>query len=128
MADDDLTLRVRSALTVPDVTEKKMFGGVCFMIDGHMALAASKRGLLVRTGKAGYAAALKKPGARPMLRSGTPVDGYIHVGPEGTANARSLKGWIDVALAEVKTLPQKAPKAASARAAKAGRSARRDSG
>jgi TfoX/Sxy family transcriptional regulator of competence genes len=117
MDDSDLAGRVRALLTGPHVTEKKMFGGICFLFDGNMMLGASKRGLLVRVGKEGNDAALRKPATRPMEQGGRLVAGYIYVGDEGTRRDADLKAWIDLARAHVATVPPKA------KATPAGRSA-----
>jgi TfoX/Sxy family transcriptional regulator of competence genes len=122
MDDDPMLERIRAALAGLPYREQKMFGGVCFMVGGNMAVGTSKRGLLVRVGKNGNAAALARPHARPMEMGGRTMDGYVFVAAEGTANARSLKSWIDMALAHVATLPPKdgkvAPKARSRKVAK----------
>ena len=114
--------RIRAALAGLPYREQKMFGGVCFLVDGNMVVGTSKHGLLVRVGKDGNAAALARPHARPMEMNGRTMDGYVFVSAEGTANARSLKAWIDTALAHVATLPPKgdrpAAKARSRRVAK----------
>ena len=105
--DEALAARMRSALAgAGSLREVKMFGGVCFMLNGNMVAGASGRGLLVRVGKDRHTDALKRPGAKPMEMSGRPMEGYIVVDPppkEGPA----LKEWLDLAVAFVKTLPPK---------------------
>ena len=90
-----------------------MFGGICFMLNSNMALGASPNGLLVRVGKAGNDAALKRPGARPMIQRGKPMAGYLYVDENGTRRDRGLGTWIDIALTHVATLPAKTKPAAS---------------
>jgi TfoX/Sxy family transcriptional regulator of competence genes len=107
MSDGDLAERIRAVLSGPHVTEKKMFGGICFLYDGHMMVAASKRGLLVRVGRAAYADALKQPATRPMEQNGRKFPGYIHVAEDGTRRDADLRRWIDAARAEIATLPPK---------------------
>lgn len=82
------------------------------MIDGNMLIGTSKRGLLVRVGKEGHAAAAARPHARPMEMGGRMMQGYVRVAPEGTATAADLAGWLDRALAFVGTLPAKPAKVA----------------
>ena len=114
----DLVERVR-AIAGKRFTEQTMFGGICFMLNGNMALGASPRGLLVRVGKDGHAAAMKRPGTRPMIQRGRPMEGYLYVDAEGTKRDGDLKGWIDTAIAHVATLPaKKKAKPATVRARK----------
>lgn len=107
IAPDPMVDRLRAALGPRQVTEQKMFGGTCFMLNGNMLIGTSKRGLLVRVGKEGHAAAAARPHARPMEMGGRSMEGYVHVAPEGTATEADLRGWLDVALAFVETLPPK---------------------
>jgi TfoX/Sxy family transcriptional regulator of competence genes len=108
MGNTALEARIRRALTGLPVSEKKMFGGVCFLFNGNMLVGTGSGDLLVRVGKAGNDAALAKPHTRPMVQRGRPMAGYVYVGEEGTADARSLKAWLDYAVTHVKTLPPKA--------------------
>ncbi|RWA73264.1 hypothetical protein EN836_21775 [Mesorhizobium sp. M1C.F.Ca.ET.193.01.1.1] len=112
---DPMVERLRAALGRRAFTEQKMFGGTCFMLNGNMLIGTSKRGLLVRVGKEGHAAAAARPHARPMEMGGRSMEGYVHVAPEGTASEADLAGWLDRALAFVETLP---PKVKSAKVAK----------
>ncbi|MER9444135.1 TfoX/Sxy family protein [Mesorhizobium sp. M0045] len=107
IAPDPMVDRLRAALGPRQVTEQKMFGGTCFMLNGNMLIGTSKRGLLVRVGKEGHAAAAARPYARPMEMGGRSMEGYVHVAPEGTATEADLRGWLDLALAFVETLPPK---------------------
>lgn len=116
MAKADLADRVRAALAVP-VTEQAMFGGVCFMLNGNMLVGASPRGLLVRVGKEGNEAALARPHARLMEQGGRSMPGYIVVASEGVASDKDLRGWLDLAVGHVKTLPAKKRDAPPARKA-----------
>ncbi|MCX5477383.1 TfoX/Sxy family protein [Kaistia geumhonensis] len=89
-------------------SEQKMFGGICFMIDGNMAVGASPaRGLLLRVGKDAYGAALAQPGTRPMEMRGRPLEGYVYVDPARLTPAE-LKDWVALAADFVRTLPPKA--------------------
>lgn len=115
MAGEDLTERVRRALEGEKIAEQRMFGGVCFMLAGNMLVGASPRGLMVRTGKAAYEAALARPHAEPMRQSTRVMPGYVVVGPEGLARDKDLRAWLAVALDFVRTLPPKEKAAPAAR-------------
>jgi hypothetical protein len=114
-APDPMVERLRAALGQRTFTEQKMFGGTCFMLNGNMLIGTSKRGLLVRVGKAAHAEAALRPHARPMEMGGRSMEGYVHVAPQGTATDADLAGWLDRALAFVETLP---PKSKPAKVAK----------
>jgi TfoX/Sxy family transcriptional regulator of competence genes len=104
----DLAKNVREALRgTRNLREVKMFGGVGFMLNDNMTVAASKRGLLVRVGKEGQADALKRPGSRPMVMKGRTMAGYIYVDPPHLT-AESVRDWVQIAAAFVRTLPAKA--------------------
>jgi hypothetical protein len=120
MADDPLLDRVRAALAPRPFTEQKMFGGTCFLLNGNMVAAASPRGLLLRVGKEAYAAALRRPHARPMEMRGRPMEGYLYVAPAGTARDEDLGAWLALALGYVETLPAKAASAGRSRARRKG--------
>jgi TfoX/Sxy family transcriptional regulator of competence genes len=107
-AVDPILERLRAALAGRQFTEQKMFGGTCFLISGNMLVGASKRGLLVRVGKAAHTEAAGRPHARPMEMRGRVMEGYVHVAPAGTASVADLRSWLDLALAFVDTLPAKA--------------------
>ena len=82
-----------------------MFGGIGFMLNGHLLVGASKRGLLLRVGKDRQSQALAKPGTRQMEMRGRAMDGYVYVdlpiGPD------AVRGWVEMATAFVRTLPPK---------------------
>jgi TfoX/Sxy family transcriptional regulator of competence genes len=119
MADrDDLIDRVRAILAERAPAERKMFGGVCFMINGNMVAGTFKGDLLVRVGKDGHAAALQRPHTRPMEQAGRVAAGYVIVAAEGVARDRELKRWLDTAIAHVETLPAKEKSAPRPRAGK----------
>jgi TfoX/Sxy family transcriptional regulator of competence genes len=108
--DEDLAERMRVALAgTGAVREVRMFGGLCFMLNGNMVAGTSKRGLLVRVGKEQQSDALSRPGAKRMEMTGRPMEGYVFVDPPPTDD-RSLQDWLALAVAFVKTLPPKPPK------------------
>ena len=110
--------RLRSLLTKHGVTDKRMFGGTCFMIDGNMLIGTMKDGLIVRVGKNAHASAIKQPGARTFDMTGRPMEGFVTVEGKAMADDAALKVWVDLALAFVKTLPPKAAKLAKSKKAK----------
>lgn len=108
--DEGLAQRVREQLQgAPDVSEKRMFGGLCFMLGGHMLLGVSPDGLMVRVGLQAHAAALRRPGARPMDFTGRPMRGYVFVDPAAIAADGDLAYWVGLARSFVATLPPKPP-------------------
>ncbi|UJR86158.1 TfoX/Sxy family protein [Sandaracinus amylolyticus] len=112
--DEELAGHVRAALAdASQVREVKMFGGLGFMLKGHMIAASSDRGLLVRVGEPGEAEALAKPGAEPMVMNGRTMRGFVRVA--GTLDARSVESWLRLARAFVETLPAKESGARSER-------------
>ena len=112
--DPDLVARIRAHLHGPDFTEQRMFGGTCFMMNGNMVAGTLRGELLVRVGKEGSDAALKRPHAHPM-EMGRPAPGYIMVRADGTRRDRDLKSWLDMAMTHVATLPAKEKKKAAAK-------------
>ena len=108
--DENLTERIRVALAGSGaVREVKMFGGLCFMLNGNMVAGTSKRGLLVRVGKDQQSNALARPGAKRMEMTGRPMEGYVFVDPP-PPDEQALRDWLNLAVAFVKTLPPKFPK------------------
>jgi hypothetical protein len=98
---------LRQAIGADGRSEQAMFGGICFMIDGNMAVGASPaRGLLLRVGREAYGAALARPGTRPMEMRGRPMEGYLYVDPAALTPAE-LEDWVALATAFVRTLPPK---------------------
>jgi TfoX/Sxy family transcriptional regulator of competence genes len=106
--DARLAERVREALAAyPGVEERKMFGGLSFLLQGHMCCGVVRDDLVIRTGPAGQAAALARPHAREMDFTGKPLKGFVYVGSEGVASDPDLQSWIDGAVRFVRTLPAK---------------------
>jgi TfoX/Sxy family transcriptional regulator of competence genes len=101
-------LRERLAELDAEVTEKRMFGGLAFMVDGNLALAASRRGgILVRTDPAEAAETATLPGVEPMETAGHPMPGWFFVEADALGSEAELTAWTDRALAFVATLPPK---------------------
>jgi TfoX/Sxy family transcriptional regulator of competence genes len=107
--DEHLANRVREALAEEDaITEKKMFGGLAFLLDGRMSVSASRTGgLLVRIDPADTAAALARPHVARMQMGGRTMDGWILVAPEGLRTTRDLVAWVKRGVSFAKTLPPK---------------------
>lgn len=108
--NDELAATVRVALKGKrGVREIKMFGGIGFMLNNNLLVAASRRGLLVRVGKEGYGEALLKSDAQPMVMRGRTMEGYIRVAGK-RLEERAVASWVELAVAFVKTLPPKISK------------------
>lgn len=102
--DARLADRIRKALSKHrGVTEKPMFGGLCFLVDGKMVCGLTDDDLMLRLGP-GDAAALKRPHVRPMDFTGRPLKGYVYVGREGLARDAALSKWVTEAVAFVRTV------------------------
>lgn len=106
--DEKLAARVRRRLAdVPGFSEKRMFGGLCFLLDGHMCCGINGRDLMLRVRPEGYEAALARPGARPMDFTGRPLRGMVYVSADALRSARTLTRWLDESVAFVRSLPPK---------------------
>ncbi|MBS1860474.1 MAG: TfoX/Sxy family protein [Actinobacteria bacterium] len=108
--DERLADEIRERLAGVDgeVEEKRMFGGLGFMVDGNLAVAASRRGgLLVRTDPEDAEEVLALSGAEPMEMRGRKMPGWVFVAPDALAGEAELDAWVDRALAFVATLPAK---------------------
>ena len=104
--DEKLAGRVRAELAAEDgVSEKKMFGGLCFLHQGRMFAGLAGDDLMVRVGPARYGEALARPHARPMDFTGKPFVGYVFVAPAGCRTQAALAKWVVWALEHVRTLP-----------------------
>ena len=87
------------------VVEKRMFGGVAFMVNGHMCCGVTGDRLMVRVGSERYESALARPDARPMDFTGTPMTGFVYVDAPAVADEPALAAWIRDGLEFVATLP-----------------------
>jgi TfoX/Sxy family transcriptional regulator of competence genes len=103
----ELAARVRSVLSRRRaITEKRMFGGICFLLREHMLCGTAKRGFMFRVGKAQHASALKRRGATPVVLNGREFEGFVWVDP-AACDARALRRWIVLAADYVSALPRK---------------------
>ena len=118
--DEAAAGRVRKLLAGrSDVVEKKMMGGLCFMIGGHMCCVVSHRGgLMVRVGPEAYQTMLREPHAASVEMRGRPMTGFLHVSPEGYETAAGLKKWVTRGVDFVATLPKRAAARGKRKAAK----------
>jgi len=89
------------------IMEKKMFGGLCFLVNGNMACGVERNNLVVRVGPADYDAALKEPHARPMDFTGRPLRGFVYVTEPGYKTASRLEKWIGRGVRFARSLPAK---------------------
>jgi TfoX/Sxy family transcriptional regulator of competence genes len=107
--DEDLANRIRE-LTAgdPDVTEKRMFGGLAFLVGGNMAVAASGQGgLMVRVDPEDTEALLGRPHAHPFEMRGRAMQGWLRVDVEGLQTDRELEAWVTRGVAYARSLPAK---------------------
>jgi TfoX/Sxy family transcriptional regulator of competence genes len=106
--DETLAKRVRAVLRGTDsLIERKMFGGLAFMVHGHMCCGIVGKDLVVRTGPDEYQAALAQPHARPMNFTGRAMRGFVFVDPLGCGSTPQLKAWVQRGLRFVLSLPPK---------------------
>jgi hypothetical protein len=106
--DATLAARMRALLTRrKNIGEKKMFGGVGFLLNGNMLVGVWKDSMIVRLGLNAYDDALLTPHVREFDITGKPMRGWVMVEPEGIADDAQLKDWIDQATTFVKSLPKK---------------------
>ena len=93
--DERLAQKVRLELAAQEgVSEKRMFGGLAFMVHGNMALAVDKDRLMVRVGRNRHEASLKRPHAGRMDMTGRPMKGFVVVQPDGLDNKEGLEDWV----------------------------------
>ena len=115
--DEDLANRIRELIGAePDVTERRMFGGLAFLVGGHMAVAASGQGGLMVRVDPGRPTRCGQAAAGPFEMRGRAMDGWLRVDAEGVRTKRQLEPWVEarrrlraLAAAEVKTLVEHAP-------------------
>ncbi|MGH2895285.1 MAG: TfoX/Sxy family protein [Solirubrobacteraceae bacterium] len=107
--DEDLANRIRELMAgEPGVVEQKMFGGLAFLIGGHMSVSASGRGgLLLRVEPDETESLLARPHAGPFEMRGKTMDGWLRVAPEGLRTKRQLEPWVRRGVAYARSLPPK---------------------
>ncbi len=106
--DEGLAERIRLVVDDrPGVTEKKMFGGLAFMLHDYMFCGVTNDELMARVGPDNYRSALSKPHVREMDFTGRPMKGYVFVEPAGVESDADLQYWVDLCAEFVLTLPPK---------------------
>jgi TfoX/Sxy family transcriptional regulator of competence genes len=107
-SSESLAGRIRDALARrQNIEEKKMFGGVGFLLNGNMLVGVWKSSLVVRIGPDGYEEALSDSHVREFDITGKPMKGWVLVEPDGIDDDDPLRNWIELAVSFVKTLPKK---------------------
>jgi TfoX/Sxy family transcriptional regulator of competence genes len=106
--DEELANRVRAALAPrAGLSERKMFGGIAFMLGGNMAVGVIGEELMVRLDPTDAERALGEAHVRPMDFTGRPMKGMVFVGPEATATEEGLGEWVDAGADFASSLPPK---------------------
>lgn len=107
--DEALADRIRTRVgDDPAVTEKRMFGGLAFLVGGHMAVAAGSEGaLMVRCAAADTERLLTEPGAKPMVMRGRDLKGWLEIEAPVLQDETTLSDWVDLGVAYARTLPPK---------------------
>lgn len=106
--DETLAGRIRDAVGQQSgIVEKRMFGGVGFLLNGNMLVGVWQDSLIARVGEQASRTALKKPHVGPMDITGKPMKGWLMIQPDGIEQDRQLQSWIDLATQFVGTLPPK---------------------
>jgi len=105
--DENLAERIRRVLPrSAHIAEKKMFGGIAFLLDGKMFIGITHKDLMVRVGPDAYEAALVRRHVRPMDFTGRPLTGYVYVNIAGARTDDAVADWAEQAMRFVRTLPK----------------------
>ena len=107
--DRDLADRIREQLAAEaGLTEKSMFGGLAFLVDGHLAVSASGQGgLLLRVDPQHTEEFVTHDGADRFVMRGRPMDGWLRVAPEAVADDEELRRWVAIGVGYARSLPPK---------------------
>ena len=106
--DEQLAMRITNQLRDrSDVTEKKMFGGIGYLVRGHMACGVTRGNLIVRVGKEDYEDALAKEFTKPFDMTGRAMTGWVVVSQAGISSHDELKGWVGRGVRFALSLPPK---------------------
>ena len=107
--DEDLANRIRELIAAEEgLTEKKMFGGLAFLINGNMSVSASGQGgLLLRVDPGQTDELTAEPHAEPFVMRGRAMEGWLRVAPEGVTDTPSLQAWVRRGVDYARTLPPK---------------------
>jgi TfoX/Sxy family transcriptional regulator of competence genes len=114
--DEGLAERIRGVLEErADVTEKRMFGGLAFLVRGRMSVGIVKDVLMVRVGPGAYEELVRQPHARTMDFTGRPMKGFVYVAAPGFEADADLERWVARGVAFATSLPEKGVPAARGR-------------
>ena len=107
--DEELADRLRDTVEgEPGMTEKQMFGGLAFLLNGHMAVSASGQGgLLLRCDPADTESLIQDPGVSRFAMRGREMDGWLHVDPSAVVSDEELERWVTVGVTYARSLPPK---------------------
>ena len=106
--DEELADRVRNLLAPrPEISERKMFGGIAFMVAGNMACGVLGEDLIVRLGEDESEKALAEDGVRPFDFTGKPMKNIVYVSPERTTDDAGLADWVETGADFAASLPPK---------------------
>jgi TfoX N-terminal domain len=109
--DESLAARIRELVaSEPGIVEKRMFGGLAFLVDGKLSVGASgSGGLMVRVAPEQTDELLDRhqPHAEPFIMRGRPIDGWLRITAEGVRTRRQLAPWVTRSLAYARSLPAK---------------------
>ncbi len=106
--DEKLAQRIGAVVSErDDVTSKKMFGGIAFMLNGNMCCGIVGDDLMVRVGPDAFEDALSRPGARPMDFTGRPMKGMVYVDADAVSSREQLESWVRQGLDYAGSLPAK---------------------
>jgi TfoX/Sxy family transcriptional regulator of competence genes len=109
--DLGLAQRIRDALQSRlNITERAMFGGLAFLVDGKMFVGVQGSTLMARVGPERHEDALTVPNVRPMDFTGRPMKGYVYVDSPGLAEDKNLKAWVHWCVSYVAALPARKSK------------------
>jgi len=109
--DEQLVERIRGVLgRTPMINEQRMFGGVCFTLNGNMVCGVVGTDIMVRVEPDRYQDALQKPHARVMDFTGMPMKGYVFVSGQGVTDDLALRNWIEFGVTYVGSLSVKVRK------------------
>ena len=107
--DEELADRIRELVLVePGLSERRMFGGIAFLVNGHLAVSASGRGgLLLRVDPSDADILLGEPGVEPFEMRGRPMRGWLRIAPEAADDEAALRRWVSVGIDFARSLPTK---------------------
>ena len=106
--DEQLAEQVHQVLVAQSgVVQKRMFGGLAFMVNGNMSVGIDRDRLMVRVGPEGYEEALVRPHCQPMDMTGRPMRGFVMVGATGISTDEELEEWVRMGVQFAMSLPKK---------------------